>query len=87
MNCLIELCFVSSIYASAGVGLQIGDYDYDYRTRTNDYGYQIGSGELVIEFENQAYIKLVHFSGLNTTEYDHGLNAIMIGATVYFKGN
>jgi len=83
MNCLLELCFIASIYVTGGVGVQT----FDDGERSNDYGYNIGGAQLVIEFENQAFIKFVHFSGLNTKENDYGLNAVMIGAKIYFKGN
>jgi len=85
MSCLIELCFIASIYVTGGIGVQAFDYDLQDENRTNDYGYEIGGAEIVVEFENNAFIKVVHFSGINTVEPDYGFNAVMIGAKIRFK--
>jgi len=43
---------------------------------------------LIAEFNNGLYFEAKHISGIDTTEHDYGLNAIMIGAKIYlFKGN
>jgi len=85
MNCLIELCFVASFYITGAIGIQPNQYD-SYG-ETNHYGYNIGEATLVMEFNNGIYIGAKHISGLNTYEPDDGLNAIMFGAKIYFKGN
>ena len=86
MNCLIELCFVSSIYITGGLGYQFTVDEEDY-SRTNRYGREIGEVSLIAEFNNGLYIGAKHISGIDTTEHDYGLNAIMIGAKIYlFKG-
>jgi len=87
MSCLIELCFVSSIYITGGVGYQF-TADYEDLNRTNSYGDAIGELTLTTEFTNGLYIGVKHISGIDTKEHDYGINAIMIGAKIYlFKGN
>ena len=87
MNCLIELCFVASIYVTGGIGYQGLEYDYNSELASNGYGYILGEVSLVVEMKNGMYVEAKHLSGVNTVEDDYGLNAIMIGAKIYFKGN
>jgi len=87
MECLLELCFVLSVYMSGGLGLQ-STVDYNDIDRTNSYGPRVGEVSLVVELNNGLYFEAKHISGIDTTEHDYGLNAIMIGAKIYlFKGN
>ena len=85
MSCLLELCFISAIYIDGGIGHQF-TVDYDSIDRTNAYGPRIGEVSLVVEFNNGLYIEAKHISGIDTKEDDYGLNAIMIGAKINFKG-
>lgn len=85
MSCIAELCFISAIYISGGIGYQAGGDQHDWQS-SNDYGSNIGELSFVVEFENSAYIELKHVSGLNTDELDGGLNAIMIGARIDLFG-
>ncbi len=78
---------MSSIYITGGLGYQF-TVDPEAQNRTNDYGREIGEVSLIVEFNNGLYIGAKHISGIDTTEHDYGLNAIMIGAKIYlFKGN
>ena len=88
MNCLLELCFISSIYVTGSVGVQAMPEFWNLRNdqRTNKYGSNIGQISLVIEFKNNLYIEAKHLSGLDFAEIDNVLNAIMIGAKINFKG-
>ena len=81
MTCLIDLCFISSVYISGSLGNQM-TVDYDDRFRTNSYGYYIGELSLVVELKNNMFLETKHISGINTAESDYGLNAIMIGARI-----
>ena len=85
MTCLLEFCFISAIYINGGLGAQY-TVDYDDEVRTNAYGRRIGEVSLVMEFNNGMYIEAKHISGIDTKEHDYGINAIMIGAKIYFKG-
>lgn len=90
MECLVTLCFVSSIYVNGAMGFQpnqLGDNWLDDFGETNQYGYHIGELSLVVEFNNNLYLEAKHISGLNTAESDLGLNAIMVGAKIYFLRN
>ena len=86
MNCLLELCFISSLYINGGLGTQYS-VDIEDETRTNKYGRRIGEVSLVVEFTNGMYVEAKHISGVDTTEHDYGLNAVMVGARIYFKGS
>jgi hypothetical protein len=89
MNCLVELCFLASIYINGGVGIQAYPefWDKPNYMRTNDYSSRIGEISLVIELDNGLYFEAKHISGVDTAEIDHGLNAIMIGARInLFEG-
>ena len=89
MSCLVELCFISSVYIGGGIGFQPSQAvdGADTYGLTNQYGANIGELSLTVEFNNGMYIEAKHISGLNTYEPDDGLNAVMIGAKIYlFKG-
>ena len=85
MNCLLELCFISAIYINGGLGVQ-HTVHYGDEARSNAYGRRIGEASLVIEFNNGLYVEAKHISGIDTKEDDYGINAVMIGAKIYFKG-
>jgi len=88
VSCLIELCFVASVYISGGVGIQPSQDNngVDQLGASNQYGANVGELAATVEFNNGLYIGVRHISGLNTYEPDDGYNAIMVGAKIYFKG-
>ena len=79
---------VANIYLTGGVGVQADPsfFHIEKSMVTNSYGDRIGSISAVVEFNNGLFIEYRHISGLSTWEDDYGLNAIMIGAKIYFKG-
>lgn len=89
MDCLLTLCFAANIYLTGAVGVQAEPsfYDIDNSLVTNSYGKRIGSFSAVVEFNNGLFAEYRHVSGLSTWEQDYGLNAVMIGAKIYFLRN
>jgi hypothetical protein len=78
MTCL---ACITSVFIAGSIGVQNVDSIEEYRT--NDYGLMIGNLDLVVEFENNMFVKASHLSGLNTVELDWGKNSIEIGGKIY----
>ena len=78
MSCL--LC-VKAIYVTITLGMQdVSPNEYD---RTNDYSQNIGMVEVVAEAKNGLIGKITHLSGVDSSESDHGINSVSIGAKIY----
>lgn len=76
------ICYCA-LYLGFGYGAQAVDRDlYLSGMASNYYGRMVGEASITLEFENGLYLEAKHISGVNTIEYDHGLNAIMIGARI-----
>lgn len=78
MDCLT--C-IAAVYISGSLGVQ--NVDSIEANRSNDYGFMVGMVELVVELENNLFIKASHYSGVNTAEADWGKNSVEIGGKIF----
>ena len=79
---MCEIIFCLGLYLSGSVGHQFQDQEMFEFERSNHYGTNVGMGAIGFQFENGLFIEARHISGLNTSEDDQGMNAVLVGIKI-----